>query len=149
MNTTAVGQSGFGDSTVKDALAGAFVDRHQWLDAREQKAPGASLAVIVAQHDQKVVAQQRVALTTSFGMGNQQPMARAVQVLDLDVRGLRQAQATAIDATQESASAQVALGADGQELFDLAHAVEPWHAGGAAGPLDAVQERFDVLLEHL
>jgi len=74
-------------------------------------------------------------LPTALGMGDQQPMADAVQVLDLNVGGFGQAQAAAIDATQEGAGAQVALGADGQELFDFGHAVRavgPGRGGGDA-----------------
>ena len=81
-------------------------------------------------------------------MGDQQPMADAVQVLDLDVGGFGEAQAAAIDATQKGAGAQVALGADGQELFDFGHAVEPRGAGGSAGTLDLVEERLDLALEQ-
>src|SRR5438046_10302592 len=81
-------------------------------------------------------------------MRNQQPMPGAVEIFDLDVRGLRQAQAATINATQECASAQVALGADGQKLFDLAHAVEARYPRRAAGTLDAMEQRFDILLEH-
>ena len=68
-------------------------------------------------------------------MGDQQPMAGAVQVLDLDVGGFGEAQAAAIDATQKGAGAQVALGADGQELFDFGHAVEPRGRAGRRGRL--------------
>jgi hypothetical protein len=81
-------------------------------------------------------------------MGDQQPMADAVQVFDLDVGGFGEAQAAAIDATQKGAGAQVALGADGQELFDFGHAVEPRGQGGAPGTLDLVQERLDLALEQ-
>jgi len=77
------------------------------------------LAVVVAQDGQQVVAEQGVALPTALGMGHQQPMAHAVQVFDLDMGGFGQAQAAAINATQKGAGAQVALGADGQELFDF------------------------------
>ena len=66
----------------------------------------------------------------------------------LDVGGFGEAQAAAIDATQEGAGAQVALGADGQELFDFGHAVERAGPGGAAGTLDLVQERLDLALEQ-
>src|SRR5450759_1325201 len=75
-------------------------------------------------------------------------MADAVQVLDLDVGGFGQAQAAAIDAAQKGAGAQVALGADGQKLFDFGHAVEPRGQGGSAGTLDLVQERLDFALEQ-
>ena len=44
--------------------------------------------------------------------------------------------------------ALLTLGADGQELFDFGHAVEPRSAGGAAGTLDLVQERLDLALEQ-
>ena len=87
-------------------------------------------------------------MVVALGMGDQQPMAGAVQVLDLDVGGFGQAEAAAIDATQKGAGAQVALGADSQELFDFGHAVEPRGPGGAAGTLDLVQERLDVALEQ-
>src|SRR5208282_1868037 len=93
-------------------------------------------------------ARARAAAPGAIGMGDQQPMADAVQVLDLDVGGFGQAQAAAIDATQKGAGAPVALGADGQELFDFGHAVEPRSAGGAAGTLDLAQERFDLALEQ-
>ena len=75
-------------------------------------------------------------------------MADAVQVLDLDVGGFGQAQAAAIDATEKGAGAQVALGADGQELFDLGHAVESRGQGGPPGTFDLVQERLDLALEQ-
>src|SRR5208282_5142001 len=93
-------------------------------------------------------ARARAAAPGAIGMGDQQPMADAVQVLDLDVGGFGQAQAAAIDATQESAGAQVALRAEGQELFDFGHAVEPRSAGGAPGTLDLVEERLDLALEQ-
>ena len=63
--------------------------------------------------------------------------------------GFRQTQPTTIDAAQESASAQIALGADGQKLFDLSHAVKPRHASRTAGSLDTVEQRFNVLSEEL
>src|SRR5208282_477522 len=93
-------------------------------------------------------ARARAAAPGAFGMGDQQPMADAVQVLDLDVGGFGKAQAAAIDATQEGPGAQVALGADGRELFDFGHAVEPRGAGGSAGTLDLVQEWLDLALEQ-
>src|ERR1019366_5876363 len=99
---------------------------------------------VVAEQRQQVVTEQGVALPATLGMGDQQPMADAVQVLDLDVGGFGEAQAAAIDATQKGAGAQVALGADGQEFFDFGHAVEPGDQGGAAGTLDLVEPRLDL-----
>jgi hypothetical protein len=82
-------------------------------------------------------------------MRDQQAMAGAIEVLDLDMGRFGQAQAPAIDATQERASPEVALGADAQELGDFAHAIDPGRTGGAAGALDAMEQRFDVLLQEL
>jgi hypothetical protein len=143
-----VGQPGLSDGAVEDVLAGGFVDGRQRFGARKEEDLGVGLAVVVAQDGQQVVAEQGVALVVALGMGDQQPMAGTVQVLDLDVGGFGEAQAAAIDATQKGAGAQVALGADGQELFDLGHAVELRGQGGASGTLDLVQERLDVALEQ-
>src|ERR1035438_10460829 len=148
MDAAAVGQPGLSDGAIEDVLAGGFVDGLQRFGARKEEDLGVGLAVVVAEQRQQVVAEQGVALVVAFGMGDQQPMADAVQVLDLDVGGLREAQAAAIDATKEGPSAQVALGADGQELFDFGHAVEPRDQGGAAGTLDLVQERLNLALEQ-
>jgi hypothetical protein len=81
-------------------------------------------------------------------MRDQQAVAGTVQVFELDMGAFRQAQAAPVDAAQESASAQVALGADGQEPFDFGHAVDPRGAGWAAGPFDPMEQRLDVLLEE-
>jgi hypothetical protein len=148
VDATAIGQPGLGDGAVEDTLAGALAHGRQRFGARKEEALGVGLAVVVAEHRQQVVAEQGVALVVALGMGDQQPMADAVQVLDLDGGGFGQAQAPAIDATEEGAGAQVALGADGQESFDFGHAVEPWGQGGAAGTLDLAQERLDLALEH-
>jgi hypothetical protein len=146
--SAAVGQPGLGDGAVEDTLAGGFVDGRQRFGARKEEDLGAGLAVVVAEHRQQVVAEQGVALPAALGMGDQQPMADAIQVLDLDVGGLGEAQAATIDATEEGPGAQIALGADGQELFDFGHAVEPRSQGGAAGTLDLVQERLDLALKQ-
>ena len=75
-------------------------------------------------------------------------MAAAVQVFDLDMGGLGQAQAAAIDGHQEGAGAQIAVGADGEQTFDLGDAEGARDAGLALGPLDVAQEGFDVLVEQ-
>src|ERR1035441_5656872 len=144
--SAAVGQSGLGHGAVEDVLAGAFAQGLQGLVAGEEEDFGVGLAVVIAEHGQEVVTEQGVALPTALGMGDEQPMAPAVQVFDVNVGGRGEAQAAAIDATQKGPGAQVALGADGEELFDFGHAVEPWDQGGAAGTLDLVQERLDVAL---
>ena len=146
MDAAAVGQPGLGDGAVEDVLAGAFAQGLQRFVAGEEEGFGVGLAVVIAEHRQEVVAEQSVALVVALGMGHQETMANAVQVLDLDVRGLGEAQAAAIDTTQKGAGAQVALGADGQELFDFGHAVKPWDQGGSAGTLDLVQERLDPVV---
>src|ERR1035441_3893231 len=146
--SAAGGASGLCDGRVEDPLAGALAHGLQGFVAGEEEGFRVSLAVVIAQDGQQVVAEQGIALVVALGMGDQQPMADTVQVLDLDMSGFGQAQAAAIDATEEGPGAQVALSADGQELFDFGHAVEPWDQGGAAGPLDLVQERFDVALEQ-
>src|SRR5881628_2044682 len=149
MNAAAVGQFGFGHGAIEDALAGALVEGLKRLDAREEVGFGLELAVVVAQHAQEVLAQQGVTLTSTFGVGHQQPMACAIEVLDANVSGFREAQATAIDATEEGPGAQVAFGAEGEEFFDFGHAIEARSAGRTTGALDAMQEWFDILLEHL
>ena len=63
--------------------------------------------------------------------------------------GFRKAQAAAIDATEEGPGAQMAFGAEGEKLLDFGHAVNPRGPGGTSRALDAVQERLDILLEHL
>lgn len=60
----------------------------------------------------------------------------------------QQTQAPAINAAEESARAQVALGANGQKLFDFGHAVDPRDASRTAGPFDAMEQGLDVLLEQ-
>ena len=88
MYSATVGQSGLGDGTVEDTLAGALAHGLQRFIAGEEEGFRVSLAVVIAQDDQQVVAEQGVALVVTLGMGDQQPMADAVQVLDLDVGGL-------------------------------------------------------------
>src|ERR1035441_10208162 len=144
MDAAAVGQPGLSDGAIEDVLAGGFVDGLQRFGARKEEDLGVGLAVVVAEQRQQVVAEQGVALPTALGMGHQQPMGDTVQVFDLNVGGFGEAQAAAINATEEGPGAQVALGADGQELFDFGHAVEPRDQGGAPGTLDLVQERLDV-----
>src|SRR5258708_4931531 len=75
-------------------------------------------------------------------------MAGAIGVLELNRGGFGEAQAAAIDAAQKSPGAQIALGADGQELLDLGHAVKPWHTRRTSGAFYTMQQRLDVLLEH-
>ena len=87
-------------------------------------------------------------MVAAFGMGDQQTMAGAVEVFDPDVRGFRQTEARAIDGHEKGLGAKVAGGADGQEPFDLGHAVRTGHAPGTFGALDLAQERFDVAFEQ-
>jgi len=105
--SAAVGQPGLSDGAVEDVLAGSFVDGRQRFGARKEEDLGVGLAVVVAQDGQQVVAEQSIALVVALGIGDQQPMADAVQVLNLDMGGFGQAQAATIDATEEGAGAQV------------------------------------------
>src|ERR1035441_9273514 len=105
VDSAAVGQPRLGDGAVEDVLAGGFVDGRQRFGTRKEEDFGAALAVVVAEQRQQIVAEQGLALPTALGMGDEQPMADAVQVLELDVGGLPEAQAPAIDATQEGAGA--------------------------------------------
>jgi hypothetical protein len=89
VDAAAVGQPGLGDGAIEDVLAGGFVDGRQRFGARKEEDLGVGLAVVVAQDAQQVVAEQSVALPTALGIGDQQPMADAVQVLDLDVASER------------------------------------------------------------
>ena len=129
-------------------MTGAFAHRFEGLSAGKEKRFRASLAIVVAQEAHQVVTEQGVALTVAFGMRHQQSMAGAVEVFDLNVGGFRQAQTAAVDATEESAGAQVALGAAAQKPFDFGHTVNPRHAGWASRPLDLPEDGFDVALEQ-
>ena len=148
MDTTAIGQFGFGHRTVEDVLAGAFAHGLQGFAAREQEVFGPGVTIVVAEHAQHVVAQKRVALASALGMRNQQTMTCAIQVGDPNVGGFGKTQPPAIDATEEGAGTQVVLGADGQEFFDLRQAVRPRHASGPPGTLHLPEDGLDIPLEQ-
>src|SRR2546425_12963122 len=81
-------------------------------------------------------------------MRDQQTMARAIQVLDLDMSSFRETQPATIDATEEGAGPQVAFHANGQQFFDLGHAVRPRRASRAPGTLYLSEDRFNVPLKQ-
>ena len=64
MYAAPIGQPGFGDGAIEDVLAGGFVDGLQRFGARKEEDFGVSLAVVVAEHHQQVVAEQGIALPT-------------------------------------------------------------------------------------
>src|SRR5260370_42614208 len=75
-------------------------------------------------------------------------MANAVQILDPNMGGLRKAQAASVNATEEGPSAQVAFGADSEELFDLGHAIRTRNACRTFGTLDPFENGFNIVLEQ-
>src|SRR5258708_33610151 len=101
MDAAAVGQFGFSDGAIEDALASALVEGLERFDAREEIGFGLDLAVVVAQHAQEVFAEQGVALATALGMRDQQAVASAGAVLGEAERGFCKDQSTAIAHTED------------------------------------------------
>src|SRR6266404_578346 len=90
LNAAPIRQAGFGHGAIEDALAGASAHGLQRFVARKEEAFGAGFEIVLPEHAQQVIAQESVALTSAFGMGDQQTMASAVQVGDLNMGGFGQ-----------------------------------------------------------
>ena len=92
--------------------------------------------------------EQRQALTASFGVGNAQLKAGRIDVLDLEVSGLGEAQAAAEDGHEEDAGQGIVGGADGDQALDLLDAQDAGRLGEAGRAFDADEQRFEVLAQQ-
>ena len=148
MDAPFVGKAGFVDSAIENILAGAFGHRFESFGAWEEPMRRTGLQVILAENHQEIFAEESEALVAALGMRDQQTMTVPVQILDANVGGLGQAQASAIDGGKKSLGAEITGGAGGQERFHLGHAVRARDAGGPFGALDLGEQGLDVAGEQ-
>jgi hypothetical protein len=104
---------------VVDVLCRALADGVLIGTLGEEPLSGTMDTVPGSQLPEEIVTERNKAFPSSLGMGDAELEALGVDVGDTDVDGLGEAEPAAIDGHEEGASERIAVGADGEESFDL------------------------------
>lgn len=148
MNPELLLEPGAADRAVEDILRGSLADRVLIVSLGEDPADRPMHSIPPAQLDEQGLAHDRDALASALGMGDAQLEPGCIDVLDLEMSSLGEAQAAAEDGHEKDAAQGITGGADGDQALDLLGAIDAGWLGFARGTFDPGQERLEVLAEQ-
>jgi len=129
-------------------LGGALTDGVLIRALREEPTHRPVDAVPLAQLLKQDGAENRHALTPTLGMGDPKLQPGGVNIGDLDMLCLGEAESASEDGHKEDAGEGIPFGPHGDQPFDLLDAEHPRRLELAGGALDANEVGLDVLPEH-
>ena len=133
---------------IEEVLGGDLADGVLIRPLRKEPPDRPVDPVPLAQFAEQDRTQDRHPLASALGMGNPQLHPRSVNVADLNVGCLGEAQTASEDRHEEDAPEGIPFGPHGDQPFDLFDAEHPRRLGLTGRTLDADQVRLDVLSEQ-